>query len=65
MMIMFQWILHTLETLSALALPNVIIKSCGCLGYYGSCPNLIALINVHPIIVSHCGTAAQVAQITV
>ncbi|GMY24646.1 small glutamine-rich tetratricopeptide repeat-containing protein 2 isoform X2 [Fagus crenata] len=57
--------LQTLQTLSAIAPPNVTINSCACLGRCGSGPNLIALPNANPVIVGHCGTAARAAQIMV
>ena len=55
--------LETLETLLALAPPNLTVKSCGCLGRCGSGPNLVALPN--PVIVGHCGTPARAAHIMV
>jgi tetratricopeptide (TPR) repeat protein len=57
--------IQTLQTLSAIAPPNVTINSCACLGRCGSGPNLIALPNANPVIVGHCGTAARAAQIMV
>ncbi|XP_057967016.1 uncharacterized protein LOC131157128 isoform X2 [Malania oleifera] len=55
--------METLETLSGIAPPSVTVKSCGCLGRCGAGPNLVAL--PAGVIVGHCGTAAQAAEIMV
>ncbi|KAL4331747.1 uncharacterized protein LOC107482222 isoform X1 [Arachis duranensis] len=52
---------QTLETLSALAPPNLAVNSCGCLGRCGAGPNLAILPD--GFIVAHCGTPAQAAQL--
>ncbi|KAJ1394278.1 Thioredoxin-like superfamily [Sesbania bispinosa] len=54
---------QTLETVSGLAPPNVAVKSCGCLGRCGSGPNLLVLPD--GLIIGHCGTAAQAAEVMV
>lgn len=52
--------MQTLEILSGIAPPDILVKSCGCIGRCGAGPNLV----VHPdaVFVSHCGTAARAAQ---
>ncbi|MED6216439.1 hypothetical protein PIB30_007783 [Stylosanthes scabra] len=52
---------QTLETLSALAPPNLAVNSCGCLGRCGAGPNLAILPD--GLIVGHCATASQAAQL--
>ncbi|MED6196385.1 hypothetical protein PIB30_046920 [Stylosanthes scabra] len=52
---------QTLETLSALAPPYLAVNSCGCLGRCGAGPNLAILPD--GLIVGHCATAAQAAQL--
>lgn len=59
--------LQTLQTLSALAPPNVSVNSCGCLGRCGAGPNLAALPEDGGgvILVGHCGTPSRAAQVLV
>ncbi|XP_019420333.1 PREDICTED: uncharacterized protein LOC109330557 [Lupinus angustifolius] len=54
---------QTLETLSALSSPNLAVKPSGCLGRCGAGPNLVLLPD--GIIVGHCGTTAQAAELMV
>ncbi|OMP09093.1 Tetratricopeptide-like helical [Corchorus olitorius] len=53
--------MQTFQTLTALAPPDVSVKSCGCLGRCGAGPN-IALLPLAQI-VGHCGTAAAAAEL--
>ncbi|KAK9925662.1 hypothetical protein M0R45_022933 [Rubus argutus] len=55
--------MQTLETLTALAPPNVAVKSCGCLSRCGNGPNLVAL--PAGTLVGHCGTRARAAEVLV
>lgn len=55
--------IQTLETLAGIAPPNVVVKSCGCLGRCGSGPNIVALPG--PTMVSHCGTPNRAAGVLV
>ncbi|XP_040998638.1 uncharacterized protein LOC121244573 [Juglans microcarpa x Juglans regia] len=59
--------LQTLQTLSALAPPNVSVNSCGCLGRCGTGPNLAAIPEDGGgvILVGHCGTPSRAAQVLV
>ncbi|KAI3898113.1 hypothetical protein MKX03_021712 [Papaver bracteatum] len=52
---------ETLEVLSGISPPNIIIKSCGCLGKCGSGPNLVVL--PEGVLVSHVGTPMKTAQV--
>ncbi|RZC71366.1 hypothetical protein C5167_034544 [Papaver somniferum] len=52
---------ETLEILSGISPPNIIIKSCGCLGKCGSGPNLVVL--PEGVLVSHVGTPMKTAQV--
>lgn len=54
---------QTLETLTGLAPPNVVVKSCGCLGKCGGGPNLAVLPD--GVIFSHCGTVARATEVMV
>ncbi|KAJ4838490.1 hypothetical protein Tsubulata_012374 [Turnera subulata] len=53
--------MQTLQVLTDLSPPDVSVKSCGCLGRCGAGPNVALL--PQGIILGHCGTAAQAAQI--
>ncbi|XVE57193.1 hypothetical protein DITRI_Ditri04bG0072100 [Diplodiscus trichospermus] len=55
--------MQTLHTLTALAPPDISVKSCGCLGRCGAGPNVALLPNGQ--IVGHCGTAASAAELVV
>ncbi|KAE9607450.1 hypothetical protein Lal_00026877 [Lupinus albus] len=52
---------QTLETLSSLSPPNLAVKPCACFGRCGAGPNLLLLPD--GIIVGHCGTPAQAAEL--
>ncbi|KAI3982920.1 hypothetical protein MKX01_010403 [Papaver californicum] len=52
---------ETLEILSGISPPNIIIESCGCLGKCGSGPNLVVLPD--GVIINHVGTPAKTAQL--
>ncbi|KAI3921064.1 hypothetical protein MKX01_036043 [Papaver californicum] len=52
---------ETLEILSGISPPNIIIKSCGCLGKCGSGPNLVVLPD--GVLINHVGTPAKTAQV--
>ncbi|KAL6281778.1 hypothetical protein ACE6H2_018659 [Prunus campanulata] len=54
---------QSLDTLTALAPPNVAVKSSGCLGRCGTGPNLVALPAA--TFVSHCGTTARAVEVLV
>jgi hypothetical protein len=54
---------QTLETLSAIAPPNVSVKSSGCLGCCGAGPNIVFLPD--GLIIRHCGTASRCSEVMV
>ncbi|EOY21630.1 Tetratricopeptide repeat-containing protein isoform 2 [Theobroma cacao] len=55
--------MQTFHILTALAPPDVSVKSCGCLGRCGAGPNVALLPDGQ--IVGHCGTAAGAAELMV
>ncbi|KAK8604365.1 hypothetical protein V6N13_099309 [Hibiscus sabdariffa] len=55
--------LQTLQTLTALAPPDISVKPCSCLGSCGARPNVVLL--PHGQMVRHCSTSARAAELMV